>query len=150
MSFSRRKFLRAGALVAAAASFPIKNLVARTRPPSELLLDRTALDKRLSLSRETFVRYLNTRFSFSHPETSSATLRLIEVTDLTPLEGKRSAAATGKECFAAIFSGPENVSLPQETYVVSHDSLGTFEMFVVPIGTKRGGRLLEAVFNRLN
>jgi hypothetical protein len=150
MSFSRRKFLRAGTLVAISASFPLKSLIARTRGQSGLVLDHSPLDKRLFLSRETFARCLNTEFSFNHPKISSATLRLIEVNDLTPLSGRRSAAATGRECFAAVFVGPESKSLRQETYTVNHGSLGKFEMFVVPIGNHREGRYYEAVFNRLN
>jgi len=149
MSFSRRKFLRTGALVAAAASLPIKSAIARAGAKSDLSLNHTSLDKRLFLSRETFISNLNTRFSFSHPEVPSATLKLIEVTDLTPENGRRSASATGRECFAAVFRGSKDVSLRQETYKVSHASLGTFEMFIVPIGASREG-LYEAVFTRLN
>lgn len=149
MSFSRRRFLRTGALVAAAASLPIKHVIADGSAKSELGLNHTPLDKRLFLSRETFASYLNTSFSFSHPEVPSATLKLIEVTDLTPEQGKRSARATGKECFAAIFRGSRTVSLRQETYKVTHASMGTFEMFIVPVGASREG-LYEAIFNRLN
>lgn len=150
MSFSRRKFLRAGSLVALSASFPLRSIFAATRNKSGAILDHTPLDKRLFLSRETFARYLNTKFSFDHSEVPSTILKLIEVNDLTPLEGRRSAAATGRECFAAVFTGPENVPLRQETYTVTHASLGRFEMFIVPIGDSRKGRRYEAVFNRLN
>jgi Domain of unknown function (DUF6916) len=150
MSFSRRKFLRAGSLVAISAAFPIKSLIAGTRRKSEFALDHTPLDKRLFFSRESFARQLNTKFSFDHPEIPSATLKLVEVNDLTPTESRRSAAATGRECFAVLFKGAGNTALRQETYTVSHAALGKFEMFVVPIGHKRDGRYYEAVFNRLN
>lgn len=150
MSFSRRKFLRAGSLVAIAAAFPVKNLIAGTDRKSDLTLDHTPLDKRLFFSRESFARQLNTKFSFDHPEISSATLKLVQVNDLTPAENRKSAAATGKECFRALFKGPDSAALRQETYTVTHDALGKFEMFVVPVGDHRDGRYYEAVFNRLN
>jgi hypothetical protein len=149
MSFSRRKFLRAGSLLAITAGIPLKSVLARTHEDSKLL-DHSRLDKRLFLNREAFAAQLHTKFSFSHPETASATLKLIEVKDLTPAAGQRSAAATGKECFTAVFVGPETTPLTQETYAVSHGSLGKFEMFLVPINRNRQGKYYEAVFNRLH
>lgn len=150
MSFSRRKFLRAGTLVAISASIPLKNVIAGTHGAPDLTLDNSSLDKRLFLSRESFARNLNTSFSFRHQNLASTRLELVEVNDLTPAAGRASAGATGKECFAAVFVGSAKTPLPQETYTVTHGSLGKFEMFVVPIGKNRQGMYYEAVFNRLN
>lgn len=151
MSFSRRKFLRSGALVAAAASIPITKVMATESGTAGLASEKkTALDSRLFLNRDAFTKCLNTRFSFSHAEVRSATLKLIEVRDLTPAADRRSAAATGKECFAAVFIGSVDDSLRQETYTVSHSSLGTFKMFLVPNNKNGQRRYYEAVFNRLH
>ena len=150
MSFSRRKFLRAGTLLAISAGFPLKNVIASTSCGSELKLDDSSLDKRLFLSRESFARNLHTKFSFRHPSVPSATLKLIEVNDLTPVAARPFGTETGKECFAAVFIGSEKTPLRQETYTVTHGSLGRFEMFVVPIGKSGPGMYYEAVFNRLN
>jgi hypothetical protein len=150
MSFSRRKFLRAGSLVAVSAAFPVKNLIAGTGRKSGFALDHTPLDNRLFFSLESFARQLNTKFFFDHPEISSATLKLVEVNDLTPAQTRKSAAATGKECFRALFKGPDSTALRQETYTVTHGALGKFKMFVVPVGNHRSGRYYEAVFNRLS
>ena len=151
MSFSRRKFLRSGALVAAAASIPITKVMATESGTAGLASGKkTALDSRSFLNREAFTQCLNSRFSFSHPNVASATLKLIEVRDLTPTAGKRSAAATGKECFAAVFIGSADDSLRQETYTVSHGSLGTFQMFLVPNNKTGQRRYYEALFNRLH
>ena len=150
MSFSRRKFLRAGTLVAISAGIPLKHVIAGTHGAGELTLDHSSIDKRRFLSRESFARHLNTNFSFRHRD-ASATLELVEVNDLTPVAGRPSAAATGKECFAAVFVGSAKTPLLQETYTVTHGSLGKFEMFVVPVGkNNRKGMYYEAVFNRLN
>ena len=53
------------------------------------------------------------------------------------------------EPFSAYFLGPRNPALPQRIYRVTHDPLGAFDLFLVPIGPdpKLGGMLYEAVFN---
>jgi uncharacterized protein DUF6916 len=44
--------------------------------------------------------------------------------------------------FSIVFSGPQEQTLPQQTYKVEHDELGGFELFLVPLGPGR----YEAVF----
>ena len=148
MSLSRRKFLRAGTLVALAAGIPTKTLLAETLgEPSSLLPAYRHL--RADLNREAFVRCLNTRFSFVHGEAKAVAVKLVAVNDLTP-KAKSSSAAAGKECFAAVFIGSHNSPLRQETYVVTHESLGKFSMLVVPVARNKEGLHYEAVFNRLH
>jgi hypothetical protein len=151
MSFSRRKFLRAGTLFAVAAGVPVAKVLAAgtSEQRGAAKASNTGKGSRW-LSREAFARELNTKFSFSHPEIPAATLQLVKVNDLTPSEGRPSASATGKECFSAVFLGSKNTSLRQETYSVTHSSLGKFELFVVPVGDNLKGQHFEAVFNRLN
>jgi hypothetical protein len=150
MSLSRRKFLRAGTLVAISAGLPLRTLVAETlSQPSSTLPTNNHLNAGLHLNRETFSRYLNTKFSFSHEAVEAVALKLIEVNDLTPKMARRSAA-NGKECFAAVFIGSHNAPMRQETYMVTHESIGKFAMFVVPIGRNKEGIYYEAVFNRLH
>ena len=57
-----------------------------------------------------------------------------------------------------IFHGPPDKFLPQKTYRFSHDTLGEFDMFIVPIGElKEGGAekqtlsgfVYQAIFNQL-
>ena len=147
MSLSRRKFLRAGTLVAISGGFPLRTLVAQTlSQPSSLLPTNYRLDAGSYLNREIFSRYLNTKFSFSHEGVGAVTVKLIEVNDLTP----KTEAATGKECFAVVFIGPRNSPLRQETYTVTHESLGEFDMLVVPIASHKEGVYYEAIFNRLH
>jgi hypothetical protein len=146
MSLSRRKFLRAGTLVALAAGIPTKTLIARTiSQPSSFLPTIRQLDTGSYLNLESFSRYLNTRFSFAHEELQGLSVKLIEVNDLTP----KAMATYGKECFGLVFIGPRNAPLRQETYAVTHESLGNFDMLVVPIASKREGVYYEAIFNRL-
>jgi hypothetical protein len=146
MSLSRRKFLRAGTLVAVAAGIPMKTLVARTVSQPRSFLPTTRLNAGSNLNRESFARYLNTKFSFAREELQGLSVKLIEVNDLTP----KTMATSGKECFGLVFIGPRNAPLRQETYAVTHESLGKFDMLVVPIASQREGVYYEAIFNRLH
>lgn len=146
MSLSRRKFLRAGTLVAITAGIPLRTLVAETlSQPSALLPTKRHLNSASNLNREVFSRYLNTKFSFSHQAVEGVRVKLIEVNDLTP-----KTAAAGRECFGVVFIGPRNAPLRQETYAVSHESLGKFDMLVVPIASHKEGVYYEAIFNHLH
>ena len=40
-----------------------------------------------------------------------------------------------------------DVMLPQGTYKVEHEKLGTLEIFLVPIGPDKEGLCYEAIFN---
>ena len=143
MSLSRRKFLRAGTLVAISASIPSRSLAARTVSQLSSFLPA---GNQLVLNRESFSRHLNTKFSFADKELQGVSVKLIEVNDLTP----KTMAAAGKECFAVVFIGPRNAPLRQETYAVTHESLGRFDMLVVPIASHSEGVYYEAIFNRLH
>ena len=155
MSFSRRKFLQSTSLVALCAAVPLKNVFAETLKRSagttSLLLpglDRS--DAVSQLNYEAFVRLVNKKFSLRHG-TIQADLKLIEVYDWKTDSDKRSAGATGKECFSAVFLGAHHAPLRQETYTVTQESLGTFSLLVVPIGKSgKKGLHYEAVFNRLH
>ena len=147
MSLSRRKFLRAGTLVAISAGIPMKTLAAKTTGQSSLFFPTNKqLDAGSYLTRESFSRHLNTKFSFAREEVEGISVKLIEVEDLTP----KTMATSGKECFAVVFLGPRNAPLAQETYAVTHESLGRFEMLVVPLAIRREGVYYEAIFNRLH
>ncbi len=49
--------------------------------------------------------------------------------------------------FSLVFRGPIEPALPQGTYEVTNDAMGTLEIFLVPIGTSEAGMRYEAVFN---
>ena len=150
MSLSRRKFLRAGTLVAISAGIPSSTLVAETlSQPSPLHPANSQPNSELYLNRETFSRYLNTKFSFSHGNARAFAVTLIEVNDLTP-KTARPPAMNGKECFATVFIGSHNLPVRQETYTVTHESLGKFDMLAVPIARNKTGVYYEAIFNRLH
>ena len=52
--------------------------------------------------------------------------------------------------FSLTFRGPVQPRLHQGTYEFTHETIGTFPLFVVPIGHDSDGATLEAVFSRID
>ena len=48
--------------------------------------------------------------------------------------------------FSLLFRGPKGIVLPQCIYTLSHTTLGTFGLFLVPIGPDAEGMRYEAIF----
>lgn len=73
-------------------------------------------------------------------------LRLDQVRRLTDETAVGAVRPTKRAPFALIFLGPGTPPLPQQIYPISHDALGQQAIFIVPVGTRDGRRLYEAVF----
>jgi hypothetical protein len=95
-----------------------------------------------NLKLNSFSEHLGTKFRVYGGEDTSVELELVEAVD-------RGSNAK-QERFALLFRGPLDVGVGQGTYKVAHDELGSFELFIVPIGVNESGREYEAVFNRLS
>lgn len=48
--------------------------------------------------------------------------------------------------FTLAFSGPATPMLPQSIYPLRHATLGTLDLFIVPVGKDKDGILYEAIF----
>jgi hypothetical protein len=68
-------------------------------------------------------------------------LRLVEVTKPSTLQ-----PAARRAPFSLFFLDSDNDVLPQRIYAFDHDELGSFEIFIVPIGQDRHGVRYEAAF----
>jgi hypothetical protein len=145
LSISRRKFLRAGTLVALAAAIPLNSVVAQELidlNPAEF-----AQDPLTNYTKSTFEQYLNSIFRLSGSIYQPVDVTLIEVTDMMPANTR---SEPGRECFTLLFRG-ESIALPQGTYTVEHAALGRFGLFLVPAGTDaRGVQAYLATINRLS
>jgi hypothetical protein len=78
----------------------------------------------------------------SKGEARPVELTLAEATELAPAPGLEYA----RPPFSIVFRGPAESPLPQGTQRFDNDVLGTFEMFIVPIGADDDGLTYEAIF----
>lgn len=89
---------------------------------------------------ETFDGRAGERFRAHFDPDAPSVVELIEVTRHgEPPEGQR-------EQFSLIFRGEPEPVHPQRIYAMEHDDLGSFELFLVPIGPDELGQRYEAVF----
>ena len=154
MIISRRKFLRAGTLIALSAALPIsvlgqsskdKNGIHMTPTDPQNPIDPIDLsDPLANYNRSVFSSYLNSIFQL-YTGYSVVAVALLEVKDLLPA----STPANGRECFSLLFRGG-SVALPQNTYRIDHPALGSFQLFLVPGGPDdNGAQSYVAIINRL-
>lgn len=87
------------------------------------------------LTANDFVPLLRERFRVDPEGQPAFELELVEVTEIPREPG-------GRAPFSLIFQGGPSPPLPQRIYAVQHGTLGTIEIFLVPIASDR----YEAVF----
>lgn len=94
-----------------------------------------------SLTREEFSRHAHTEFNVVVDENTSVPLELTEVSELK--------LYPQQEEFTVEFRGPLNAFLGQGARNFTHDQMGQFELFIVPVKQDAQGVYYEAIFNRL-
>jgi hypothetical protein len=132
MSDSRRTFLRVSLSAALFAVLPLKNSFGQSfkerdgnpgdTPPAQV-------DPLNNYSKASFVSYLNSIFQIQTAAGVVAVM-LAKVDDMP--------APRGGECFSLLFRG-DRMALKQNTYVIVHPALGTFQLLVVPAGSDQNG-----------
>jgi len=144
VSSSRRIFLRTGLLAALFAAVPFKQTFGQSwknrdgnpgeTPPAQS-------DPLGNYSKATFKSYLNSIFQL-HTVAGIVAVTLLQVDDMP--------APKGGECFSLFFRGGSR-ALPQNTYTITHASLGTFALLLVPSGSdQNGAQGYLATINRLS
>lgn len=157
MALSRRKFLKAGTLVALAAAIPLSITgVAvgqqKSGPHSSPtrgfpLPPESYQDPVIHFRKSTFSPYLNTTFLVRLGAKQPIEVTLVRVADAGTAEGRASDEAVGKECFSLLFRGPNNRLLKQNIHTIEHGALGKFRLFLAPAGKETRGQFYEAVIN---
>ena len=94
----------------------------------------------------TFSPHLGKTFRISMDSSQALDLELIEATDLSTRYTSEPVEGRGRP-FSIVFRGPGDILLPQAIYQIAHDQIGTFDLFIVPIGRDKDGLRYEAVFN---
>ena len=90
----------------------------------------------------TFSELVGEPFRLVLDDGSGLDLELVSVTP-TPT---RPGEARRRAPFSVLFRGPAEPVLPQQIYRFESESLGAFELFVVPVGPDESGMQYEAVF----
>ena len=148
MLISRRTFMRAGTLAALFGGVPLAtvNVLGQRihTSPDESPVDQAQTNDPLSnYTKATFASYINSVFVF----------RVVGVRkdiEVTLMQVSDMIAAPGGECFSLLFRGG-GPALRQNTYTVEHPALGTFKLFLVPVGTDdSGAQGYLATINRLS
>lgn len=93
------------------------------------------------LTAATFSEILNTKFRLNFPDADVLELELVKVEDF--------GSTAIQERFTVLFRGPLDRGVTQGSYSFEHDTLGTFDLFIVPIAREEEGMVYEAAFNRL-
>lgn len=149
MSITRRKFLKAGTLVALSAAIPLRVTGQGIRKGNDgNPIDQSkdvAADPLSTYTRSAFSSYLNSIFRI-YTGYSTIDVALEEVKDLAP---GAATTQTGAECFSLLFRGG-STALRQDTYKIEHPSLGKFLLFLVPASPNdNGAQGFVAIINRL-
>lgn len=100
-------------------------------------MDEIGLDQ---LSAERFAEFVRTKFQVLLQPEIVVSLELIDVS--TPTKSQ------SYERFSLLFNGPLDQPLDQRTYRFEHEQLGSFDLFIVPVGADHEARQYEVVFNR--
>ncbi len=94
-----------------------------------------------SLTHEEFSKNANTKFQVQADENTHVELELTAISELK--------LHPQQEEFALEFRGPLDMFLGQGVRNFTHEQMGQFELFLVPIKQDAQGFYYEAVFNRL-
>lgn len=158
MNVSRRKFMKAGIMVAAFAGFPLTAQIATGQNPVSKSSNATAGVKPSSprrtisrneqdlvgyYSKSTFTPYVGSEFRVHWDGSKVRRIKLVEVREI-------AGGGSAEQSFSLLFTGPKGKTLAQRTYPVEHGALGKFSLFLVPVGLRDGASVeyFEAVFNR--
>ncbi len=101
------------------------------------------------LSAGSFAELVRTRFEVLIDPGHSVSLELTAVTIASP--GGAEGVPPGNamfESFSLLFNGPVDPPLGQRAYRFTHERVGSFDLFIVPVGATRDSCQYEAVFNR--
>jgi len=93
------------------------------------------------LTKTSFAEQLNSKFQLFVEADTAVEVELVEV------EQRRSTPK--QDQFSVVFRAPASVPPRQGVYKMKHDSMGEFEIFLVPYLREQDAIYFEAFFNRL-
>jgi hypothetical protein len=139
MAISRRTFLGRSSVLSLAALFP-SILYARHNAGLSSGLGHAQHDLLSRLTSKSFSENLKTIFEIQVSALDTQELELIEVS--------KQEIHRGTESFDVLFRGKKENQFTQGTYMIHHARMGSFPVFVVPVGDGKNV-LYQAIFSRL-
>ena len=156
MGISRRGFLQAGGMTGVALL--LTGGLSRTAF-GQVGVDHDGASGLAALSQKHFDDNIYSLFSFYVEKYDWLEFQLVEVLNLASpayqtnrydggddVRVDDSPGSPRKECFSLVFQSLRDLPLSQGTYRLKHETLGEFELFVVPL--KAGSMRYVAVINR--
>lgn len=110
---------------------------------------QTLGDPLFHFTRATFDPYLGSEFRVSVGPYKTVTLTLVKVEDRRPQTRQKGAMRMEGECFMLLFHASGKLSDLQQTYVLQHEALGQFTLFLVDAGEKGNDPLYSATINHM-
>jgi hypothetical protein len=110
-----------------------------------LVMSEAPLD---SLSFASFAELVHAKFQVLVEPGLEVSLELAIVAAPSPGPERVPPGSQQFEAFSLLFNGPLDRPLAQRTYRFTHERLGSFDLFIVPVSADRNARQYEAVFNR--
>jgi hypothetical protein len=143
-SMSRTGLLKLGAVAAlvlgagpAAKALEGGNAVPVTAEADGIAAARVRGPRYLRLA--TYVPLVGSVFKIRREGASTLSVKLVSATRLQGVG----------ESFSLIFRGHGNAKLGQQIYTLEHSSLGSFPLFLVPVGPAIKGQDFQAIVNRI-
>ena len=152
MAVSRRKFLKAGTIVSVAAIIPLESVVSVFGQQAGSNQDgffkvpiESEIDERLT--EEAFSRQLYSTFRIYTTLLTAIDLQLVNVKRREITSAKHAESAK-VDSFSVLFRGPQKSAVESRTYRITHDQMGTFDLFISAVNDGEKEKLYAAVFNR--
>ena len=158
MTVSRRKFVKAGAMMGLSAAAALKGATTVFGQQADgaqsglfRIPDDSQAEMIYRLSEDTFSRYIGTTFRIRTSPFTAINLELIKVTrrESSAPDSEKPAKVPEVDCFSVMFRGPRKLPLESRTYRFEHDQMGAFDLFIVPVDDHKKQRHYQAVFNRV-
>jgi len=97
------------------------------------------------LTHAAFAEHLHSTFRIHFDPADPAEVELVEAVLLRIRT--RGDEPPRRAPFSLVFRGPREPWFPQRIYKVEHERMGSFGLFLVPIGPDADGMRYEAIFN---
>jgi hypothetical protein len=154
VAVSRRQFLKAGTMISVSAIIPLENVVnvfGQQAGSNQDGLFKIPIESRIDerLTEDAFSRHLYSTFRIYTSLLTAIDLQLVNVKRRETTSAKHARPAK-VDSFSVLFRGPQKSALESRIYRITHDQMGTFDLFISAVNDSKNERLYEAVFNRFS